>query len=350
MTASTRLSSVIPMFAWPSFSRPSIAGHGFLSGSSPSAVNTCSRFVICCRVSSAWCESCCFSSGLCAASSSWPSMSRTVCSMVSAAPSLNVNSCFGVSISTLSNMTPSSSRRTPHLASPVPAPQNGPRIALRIPRPSDVRRPALGDAPARMPAALPSRRVLLLAAGVIYAAAFTAMLLVEVPGLGLGHFMYVAIALVALAAGPVEGVAAGVGAASLYSLAIVLNPQVPSREVATAGSGIRLITFTIVGLLLGWFSRQNRTLVRELQILADRDGLTGLPNTRSFEVAITRRFESERPFALLIGDMDGLQRLGASSVLEGDDAVRRLAEVLGKCLGPEDELARVGGDEFAVLT
>ena len=37
-------------------------------------------------------------------------------------------------------------------------------------------------------------------------------------------------------------------------------------------------------------------------------------------------------------------------MLEGDDAVRRLAEVLGKCLGPEDELARVGGDEFAVLT
>ena len=40
------------------------------------------------------------------------------------------------------------------------------------------------------------------------------------------------------------------------------------------------------------------TLVRELQILADRDGLTGLPSTRSFEIAITRRFESERPFAL----------------------------------------------------
>ena len=204
--------------------------------------------------------------------------------------------------------------------------------------------------PARMPAALPSRRVLFTAAGAIYIATFVAMLFVEVPGLGVGHFLYVAIALVALAAGPIEGVAAGVGAAGLYALAIALNPQVPSREIATAGSGIRLVTFTIVGLLLGWFSRQNRTLVRELQVLADRDGLTGLPNTRSFEVAITRRFESERPFALLIGDMDGLQRLGVSGVLEGDDAVRRLADVLGNCLGPEDELARVGGDEFAVLT
>jgi diguanylate cyclase (GGDEF)-like protein len=192
--------------------------------------------------------------------------------------------------------------------------------------------------------------VLFAAAGVIYVVTFAAMLFVEVPGLGVGHFMYVGIALIALGAGPAEGVAAGVGAAALYSLAIVLNPMVPSREVATAGSGIRLVTFTIVGLLLGWFSRQNRTLVRELQILADRDGLTGLPNTRSFEVAITRRFESERPFALLIGDMDGLQRFGSSTVLEGDDAVRRLADVLGNCLGPEDELARVGGDEFAVLT
>jgi diguanylate cyclase (GGDEF)-like protein len=201
-----------------------------------------------------------------------------------------------------------------------------------------------------MPAALPSRRVLLGAALVIYAGATAAQMVFEVPGLGIGHFMYVGIALVALATGPVEGALAGVVAAALYSLAIFINPQVPSREIATAGSGIRLVTFTIVGVLLGWFARQNRILVRELQILADRDALTGLPNTRSFEIAITRRFESERPFALLIGDMDGLQHLAGAGLLEGDDAVRRLAEVLGKCLGPEDELARVGGDEFAVLT
>jgi diguanylate cyclase (GGDEF)-like protein len=203
---------------------------------------------------------------------------------------------------------------------------------------------------AEMPAALPSRRVLLGAAIAIYAVSFFAMMLLEVPGLGIGHFMYIAIALVALASGPWEGAAAGVFAAGCYSLAIFVNPQVPSREIATAGSGIRLVTFTIVGLLLGWFGRQNRVLVRELQILADRDALTGLPNTRSFEIAITRRFEAERPFALLIGDMDGLQRLDGRGVLEGDDAVRRLADVLGNCLGPEDELARVGGHEFAVLT
>ena len=201
-----------------------------------------------------------------------------------------------------------------------------------------------------MPAALPSRRVLLASAIAIYAVAFCAMTLVEVPGLGIGHFLYIAIALVALATGPAEGAAAGVMAAGLYSLAILINPQVPSREIAGAGSGIRLVTFTIVGLLLGWFARQNRVLVRELQILADRDGLTGLPNTRSFEIAITRRFEAERPFALLIGDMDGLRHLDCRGVLEGDDAVRRLADMLGNCLGPEDELARVGGHEFAVLT
>jgi diguanylate cyclase (GGDEF)-like protein len=201
-----------------------------------------------------------------------------------------------------------------------------------------------------MPAALPSRRVLLGAAIAIYATSFVAMMIVEVPGLGIGHFMYIGIALVALATGPWEGAAAGVFAAGCYSLAIFVNPQVPSREIATAGSGIRLVTFTVVGLLLGWFGRQNRVLVRELQILADRDALTGLPNTRSFEIAITRRFETERPFALLIGDMDGLQHLDGRGVLEGDDAVRRLADVLGNCLGPEDELARVGGHEFAVLT
>ena len=36
--------------------------------------------------------------------------------------------------------------------------------------------------------------------------------------------------------------------------------------------------------------------------------------------------------------------------MAGNDELRRLADALSRALGPADELARVGGDEFAVLT
>jgi GGDEF domain-containing protein len=49
--------------------------------------------------------------------------------------------------------------------------------------------------------------------------------------------------------------------------------------------------------------------------------------------------------------MDGLKAINDShGHAEGNDALRRLALVLGSSLRPEDEMARVGGDEFAVLT
>ena len=44
-------------------------------------------------------------------------------------------------------------------------------------------------------------------------------------------------------------------------------------------------------------------LVEELKVLAKRDVLTGLPNTRGFEDAINRRLGEAKPFLLLIADV-----------------------------------------------
>jgi len=192
--------------------------------------------------------------------------------------------------------------------------------------------------------------MLVIAALANYAIVFACFLAFERPGLGLGHFYYVPVALLALASGPMVGAAGGVAAAGFFALGVYINPAIPPSEVLTLSTAIRLVTFTAIGALIGWFADDNRKLVGQLRILAERDALTGLPNTRAFESAIHRRLEEGASFALLIGDLDRLRNLNERrGQLEGDDLLRRLADMLGRSLAPGDELARVGGDEFAVL-
>lgn len=184
-----------------------------------------------------------------------------------------------------------------------------------------------------------------------YAAVFAAFVFFEIPGLGVAHFYYLPVAAFAMTGGPRRGFLAGVAADALYGIGILLNPTIPPAEIVSASTGIRLVTFTAMGMLVGWFAAHNRDLVGRLQLLAERDHLTGLPNTRAFESALAKRLQAGRPFCLILGDMDGLKRINdVRGHTAGNDALRTLAEVLAASLRPEDELARVGGDEFALLT
>jgi diguanylate cyclase (GGDEF)-like protein len=171
----------------------------------------------------------------------------------------------------------------------------------------------------------------------------------ESAGLGLGHFYYVPILLAAVAGGPWIGIAAGGVSIVLYDIGMILNPDLPSSPV-WAQTAIRLVTFAAVGGLVGFFAQRNDVLLGELRQLATRDFLTGLPNTRAFETAIERRLVDGTPFALAIGDVDELRQINAGGLEQGDDALRRLADRLLSTRRGDEEVARVGGDEFAVLS
>jgi diguanylate cyclase (GGDEF)-like protein len=186
---------------------------------------------------------------------------------------------------------------------------------------------------------------------VCYAVVFTCFVLFEVPGLGLGHFFYIPVALLAVSCGTRVGFCGGALAAALYALAIVATPRLPTRDVLTYATAIRFVTFTSCGVLVGWFANEHRRHLDQLRNLAERDFLTDILNTRVFDEALARRCASGQPFLLLLGDMDNLKLVNDThGHSEGNAELRRLADALTRAVNPGDELARVGGDEFALLT
>ena len=88
--------------------------------------------------------------------------------------------------------------------------------------------------------------------------------------------------------------------------------------------------------------------------LAVRDGLTGLYNRRFFEEEIEREVARARrhdhPLALILVDVDEFKSVNDSyGHVAGDQVLRELSAAAGEVLRAEQVLARVGGDEFAVV-
>lgn len=84
------------------------------------------------------------------------------------------------------------------------------------------------------------------------------------------------------------------------------------------------------------------------------DPLTDLPNRAlledRLELAIARQARQPEPLALLLLDLDGFKLVNDSlGHLAGDLVLVTLAERLRACLRPYDTIARMGGDEFAVV-
>jgi diguanylate cyclase (GGDEF)-like protein/PAS domain S-box-containing protein len=95
-------------------------------------------------------------------------------------------------------------------------------------------------------------------------------------------------------------------------------------------------------------------MTRELAFHANHDPLTGLHNRRAFESHLQRAVASATELGcchcVLYFDLDRFKGVndGAGHVA-GDELLRQLALLLRRQLREHDSLARIGGDEFAVL-
>ena len=195
-------------------------------------------------------------------------------------------------------------------------------------------------------------RVLAIAAAA-YAGVFATFVFVETPGLGLGHFLYIPICLVALVSDEARGALAGVFAAGLYLLAIELTPRVPSTTALTSATAIRLVTYTLVGALIGFYASRNRAARRpparqRAPATSSPASATRAPSTRSSRAAARRPSRSRSSSA----DVDDFKELNdIHGHAAGNTALRRDRRGADASTPTrQDFVARIGGDEFAIIT
>ncbi|MDR7866527.1 MAG: diguanylate cyclase [Sporomusaceae bacterium] len=95
-------------------------------------------------------------------------------------------------------------------------------------------------------------------------------------------------------------------------------------------------------------SHEAESRLREMSI---KDSLTGLYNRRFFEGELQRLEDGDHSaIGIIACDVDGLKLVNDSlGHITGDMHLKILAGILTKCFREEDIIARMGGDEFAII-
>jgi len=118
--------------------------------------------------------------------------------------------------------------------------------------------------------------------------------------------------------------------------------------------GAQLAPVLLVAYIVTMFSADIRYGLSRAKLLAETDGLTGLPNLRGFAIATERLFAQaaryNRESSILMIDSDNLKPVNDN---HGHEAGNRLLKQLAKAIRAElrntDVPARYGGDEFIVF-
>jgi diguanylate cyclase (GGDEF)-like protein len=123
---------------------------------------------------------------------------------------------------------------------------------------------------------------------------------------------------------------------------------IPVQAVRTACAVAITASIISVLRLFTWETHE------KLRLLAIRDELTGLLNRRGFLALVDQQLKiakrQKRATLLLVGDMDGLKTINDTrGHAAGDAALAEIAAILRSSFREADIIARIGGDEFAVL-
>jgi len=140
-------------------------------------------------------------------------------------------------------------------------------------------------------------------------------------------------------------------AALVIGIGVIAGFELVRREELSAALAVGLTLALWAGLVTFLLGRQ----IQFSHALALRDSLTGLPNRAllndRIEQALARSRRTQEPFAVLVVDLDGFKGVNDVRGHEaGNQVLRTIARRLESVVRATDTVARVGGDEFVVLS
>ena len=119
---------------------------------------------------------------------------------------------------------------------------------------------------------------------------------------------------------------------------------------------IPLLISPPISFWVGMMNYRYYKLHCKVEWLAEHDEMTGLLNRRAFQLAASRLLDQQsdislaRPVILLLADIDHFKKVNDSLGHDaGDEAIKHVAQILTE-LSPDGVIiARLGGEEFAIL-
>jgi diguanylate cyclase (GGDEF)-like protein len=152
---------------------------------------------------------------------------------------------------------------------------------------------------------------------------------------------------------------ASVGAAFYIPLVVVGGPQYPIESWRAGALFVMvasMVGLTAHGLIarLRAVSAEREELLQRFRLLAVTDPLTDLANRRAWDGEIERTLAAVGArggsVCVAVLDLDHFKRLNdAHGHQHGDSVLRGVADAWRAELRPRDVLARIGGEEFALL-
>jgi diguanylate cyclase (GGDEF)-like protein len=130
---------------------------------------------------------------------------------------------------------------------------------------------------------------------------------------------------------------------------------IENNNTALAGIGLVLLCIAAAaGVSAVRSQRRVRETAAKLRESASTDELTGIANRRSFmhwlEIEVARAERSGAPLSIAVVDLDHFKKVNDKYGHAGGDAVLRgFAELAADAMRTGDLVARLGGEEFAIL-
>lgn len=130
--------------------------------------------------------------------------------------------------------------------------------------------------------------------------------------------------------------------------------RIPSLVVAVMAIALNVAFVIVATLVIRKWGVRLRALAKELEDLASHDPLSGLASRKLFTVdfaaALARARRSGEHVGVLMVDVNGFEAINDShGHLVGDAVLREVAARLMRTMREVDVVARIGGDELAVI-